>query len=166
MKTKYLIQGAMIAAIYFVLTYAVAPISSGLLQCRISEALTILPFFTPAAVPGLFVGCLVANLIMMFTVGLLPLDVIFGSLATLVAAYLSYMISRRVPSKVGRWLAPAPAVIVNALVVGWLLSDVYQVGVSYTVCALYVAAGQMVACYGLGMPVLFLLERYKEKLFS
>ncbi len=166
MKIKYLIQGAMIAAIYFVLTYAVAPISSGLLQCRISEALSILPFFTPAAVPGLFVGCLVANIIMMFTVGVLPLDVIFGSLATLVAAYLSYAISRRVPSKVGRWLSPAPAVIVNALVVGWLLSDVYQVGVSYLVCALYVAAGQIIACYVLGMPLLFLLDGYKEKLFS
>lgn len=165
MKTKYLIQGAMIAAIYFVLTYAVAPISSGLLQCRISEALTILPFFTPAAVPGLFVGCLVANLIMMFTVGLLPLDVIFGSLATLVAAYLSYVISRRVPPKVGRWLAPAPAVIVNALVVGWLLSNVYQVGVSFAVSAFYVAAGQIIACYVLGMPLLFLLDGYKEKLF-
>ncbi|HWR23076.1 MAG TPA: QueT transporter family protein [Feifaniaceae bacterium] len=166
MKTKYLIQGAMIAAIYFVLTYAVAPISSGLLQCRVSEALSILPFFTPAAVPGLFVGCLVANLIMMFTVGLLPLDVIFGSLATLIAAYLSYVISRKVPIKAARWLAPAPAVVVNALVVGWLLSDVYQVGVSYLVCALYVAAGQILACYVLGMPLLFLLERYKEKLFS
>ncbi|MEL7603718.1 MAG: QueT transporter family protein, partial [Bacillota bacterium] len=79
-KTKYLIYGAMIAAIYFVLTYAVAPISSGLFQCRISEALCVLPYFTPAAVPGLFVGCLTANLIMMTTMGILPLDVIFGSL--------------------------------------------------------------------------------------
>ena len=166
MKTKYLIQGAMIAAIYFVLTYAVAPISWGLVQCRISEALSFLPFLTPVAIPGLFVGCLVANIIMMFTVGLLPLDVIFGSLATLVAAYLSFVISRRVPYKLGRWLAPAPAVIVNALVVGWLLSDIYMVGASYLVCALYVAAGQIVACYGLGIPLLLLLERYKEKLFS
>ncbi len=166
MKTKYLIQGAMIAALYFVLTYAIAPLSSGLIQCRISEAMSVLPYFTPAAVPGLFIGCLAANLIMMTTMGLLPLDVIFGSLATLVAAYLSFVLSRRVRSKAGRWLAPAPAVIVNALVVGWLLSDVYQVGAPYLVCALYVAAGQIVACYGLGMPLLLVLERYKEKLFS
>lgn len=166
MKTKYLIQGAMIAAIYFVLTYAIAPFSYSLIQCRISEALCILPFFTPAAVPGLFIGCLVANLIMMFTSGVLPLDVIFGSLATLAAAYLAYVISKKVSSKAARWLAPAPAVIVNALVVGWLLSDIYQVGVPYLLCALYVAAGQIVACYGLGIPLLLLLERYKEKLFS
>ncbi len=164
-KTKYLIYGAMIAAIYFVLTYAVAPISSGLFQCRISEALCVLPYFTPAAVPGLFVGCLTANLIMMTTMGILPLDVIFGSLATLMAAYLSYILSKRSASKAGRWLVPAPAVLVNALVVGWLLADVYGVGAPYWVCALYVAAGQLVACYGLGMPLLLLLERYKQKLF-
>lgn len=164
-KTKYLIYGAMIAAIYFVLTYAVAPISSGLFQCRISEALCVLPYFTPAAVPGLFVGCLTANLIMMTTMGILPLDVIFGSLATLMAAYLSYALSKRFTSKAGRWLVPAPAVFVNALVVGWLLADVYGVGAPYWVCALYVAAGQLVACYGLGMPLLLLLERYKQKLF-
>lgn len=164
-KTKYLIYGAAIAAIYFVLTYAIAPFSYLLIQCRISEALSILPYFTTAAVPGLFVGCLVANLIMMFTAGLLPLDVIFGSLATLVAAYLAYIISRKVPSKVGRWLVPAPAVIVNALVVGWLLANIYGVGAPYWVCALYVAAGQIVACYGLGMPLLLLLEKYKQKLF-
>ncbi len=166
MKTKYLIQGAMIAAIYFVLTYAIAPFSYLLIQCRISEALSILPYFTAAAVPGLFVGCLVANLIMMFTTGLLPIDVIFGSLATLAAAYLSYVISRKVPSRAGRWIAPAPAVIINALVVGWLLSDVYRVGAPYLVCAAYVAIGQIIACYGLGMPLLFLLDGYKEKLFS
>ncbi len=166
MKTKYLIQGAMIGALYFVLTYAIAPISSGLVQCRISEAMCILPFFTPAAVPGLFIGCLAANLVMMTTVGLLPLDVIFGSLATLIAAALSLLIAKRVHTKVARYLVPAPAVIVNALIVGWLLSDVYQIGVSYLLCAGYVAIGQIIACYGLGMPLLLLLERYKKKLFS
>lgn len=164
-KLKTLVYGAMIAALYFILTYAIAPISSGLFQCRLSEALCVLPYFTPAAVPGLFIGCLTANLLMMTTMGILPLDVIFGSLATLLAAYLSFLISRRYTSKAARFLVPAPAVIVNALVVGWLLADVYKVGVSYWICALYVAAGQIAACYGLGMPLLFLLERYKQKLF-
>ncbi|MEL7604315.1 MAG: QueT transporter family protein, partial [Bacillota bacterium] len=79
--------------------------------------------------------------------------------------YLSYILSKRSASKAGRWLVPAPAVLVNALVVGWLLADVYGVGAPYWVCALYVAAGQLVACYGLGMPLLLLLERYKQKLF-
>ncbi len=160
-KTKYLIYGAMIAAIYFVLTYAVAPISSGLFQCRVSEALCILPYFTPAAVPGLFVGCLTANLLM----GSPIYDVVFGSAATLLAAILTRQIAQQYPTPGARWLIPAPAVLLNALVVGWILSNVYDVGAPYWVCASYVALGQIGACYVLGMPLLFLLERYKDKLF-
>ena len=75
----YLVQGAMIAAIYVALTLSLMPISYGPIQFRVSEALCILPFFTPAAVPGLFVGCLLSNLLG----GLVPMDVICGSLATL-----------------------------------------------------------------------------------
>lgn len=154
MKTKQLLQGALIAAIYTILTLAVAPISSGLMQCRISEALCILPFFTPAAVPGLFVGCLLSNLLM----GAVVYDVIFGSLATLIAACLTLALKQHGWSK---YLAPAPAVLCNALIIGWLLSDIYQVGVSFSLCALYVGAGEALACYVGGLPLLLLLERFK-----
>ena len=85
MTVKKLVQGALIGALYAVLTLAAAPISYGLMQVRISEALSVLPYFTAAAVPGLFVGCIVANLLG----GAALYDVIFGSLATLLAAFLT-----------------------------------------------------------------------------
>ena len=77
-STLFLVQAALIAAVYVVLTLVFAPFSYGEIQVRISEALTILPFFTPAAIPGLFVGCILANLLG----GAIPLDIAFGSIAT------------------------------------------------------------------------------------
>ena len=84
--TLFLVQAALIAAVYVVLTLVFAPFSYGEIQVRISEALTILPFFTPAAIPGLFVGCILANLLG----GAIPLDIAFGSIATLIGAVFTY----------------------------------------------------------------------------
>ncbi len=161
MTTKKLVQGALIGALYAALTLAFAPISFGLLQVRVSEAFSVMPHFTAAAVPGLFVGCLAANLI----AGAPLYDVIFGSLATLTAAGMTFWLRRRNMSK---WLAPLPAVLVNALAVGALMSLVYYPPgeVPYWMGAAYVGAGQAVACYGFGMPLLYLLERYGKKLFA
>lgn len=159
MTTKKLVQGALIGALYAALTLAAAPISFGLMQVRVSEALCILPFFTSAAVPGLFIGCLVANL----AGGAVLYDVVFGSLATLLAALLTRWFKKRGFSK---WLAPLPAVVVNALIVGSLMTLVYLPGeVTYLAGSAYVGAGQAIACYGLGMPLLYVLERYGGKLF-
>lgn len=158
MNNKDLTRGALIGALYIVLTLIFQPISSGLIQVRISEALCVLPFFTGAAVPGLFIGCLIANLI----TGAAVYDVIFGSLATLLAACAAYGMRKNGWS---RFFIPLPSVIFNAFIVGWLLSSVYQVGVSFPVCALYVGLGQMAACYILGIPLMALLEKYREKLF-
>lgn len=160
--TQFIVQGAAIAAIYFLLTYAIAPISSGLLQCRVSEALCVLPYFTPAAIPGLFIGCVIANLL----TGAVLLDVLLGSAATLLAAITTWWLKKHLPAKPARLLAPVPAIVFNAFIVGWLLFAVYEVGVPYAVCALYVGAGQMLACYGVGLPLLLLLERYQSKLFG
>lgn len=156
--TKNIVRAAAIAAIYTLLTLAVQPISSGLIQARVSEALCVLPYFTVSAVPGLFLGCLISNLI----TGAAIQDVIFGSLATLAAAWLTYRIGRH---ELTAWLAPAPAVIVNAVVVGALLCYVYQVGVPVEICMAYVAAGQLISCYALGMPLIQVLRRYGSKLF-
>jgi uncharacterized membrane protein len=150
-------RGAIIAAIYALLTIFLAPISSGLIQCRVAEALCVLPYYTFSAVPGLFVGCLIANLI----TGAPIWDVVFGSLATLLAAYTTYAMRKRVT----KFLAPLPAVLYNAVIVGALLVYVYAVPVTYPVAALYVAAGQAAACFGLGLPLLLALERIKDKLF-
>ncbi|WP_054951345.1 QueT transporter family protein [Numidum massiliense] len=143
-----------IAAIYVTLTLAFAPLSYSFIQFRISEVMTVLPFLTPLAVPGLFIGALIANLFS----PLGALDVIFGSLSSLIAAYLTY----KMPSK---WLAPLPPVIVNAVIIGavavYTLSMPADVG--YLAAMAYVGLGQLGVCYGLGLPVLFVLLRLKER---
>lgn len=159
MSVKAIVRSALIGALYILLTLAVQPISSGLMQLRVSEALCVLPFFTPAAVPGLFIGCLTANLAMGNP---LP-DVIFGSLATLLAAAATYGVRRLGLSK---WLAPLPAVLINAVVIGYLLTYVYEVGVPWEVSALYVGLGQALSCYVLGMSLLFGFEKFGKKLFD
>ena len=151
MRTKYLAEASVIAAIYAVLTIVLAPISYGAVQVRISEALTVLPFFTPAAVPGLFVGCIAANLLSPYG---LP-DLIFGSLATLIGAAGSYML-RKKPA-----LVPLPPVISNGIIVGVMLYYVYEVPVPLFVQMLYVAAGEMSACYAVGYPLMKYLNKYK-----
>ena len=95
--TQFLTEAAVIGAIYVVLTLLFAPLSYGEIQIRFSEALTILPFFTPAAIPGLFVGCIIANLFG----GAIPVDIIFGSIATLIGAVFTYRLR-----SCNRFLAP------------------------------------------------------------
>ena len=140
-KVKWITQGAAVAALYVVLTLVFAPISFGPVQLRIAEALCILPMFTPAAIPGLFIGCLIANLLG----GGIVLDVVFGSLATLIGAVLGYML------RSNRWLVPLPAVIANALIVPFVLKYGYGVvDVAVPVLMLQIAAGEILGCYVLG----------------
>lgn len=155
-KTRFMVQAAVIAAVYIVMTISFAPISSGLFQLRFSEALTVLPALTAAAIPGLFVGCLLGN----FLVGASFVDVIFGSLTTLAAAYLSYRLRDK------KWLVPLPPIVLNAIVVGYMLVNVYAVPVSIFVAMVWVAAGELVACYIIGYPLLTILGRYKDKIFK
>ncbi|WP_129595841.1 QueT transporter family protein [Anaerophilus nitritogenes] len=152
-KTNYIVQAAFIAAIYAALTILFAPISYGQIQVRISESLTILPMFTPAAIPGLFVGCILANI---YGGGGL-VDIIFGSLATLLAAYLSY----KMPKK---FLVPIPPVIVNGIVIGFVLRYLY--GLPLLITMGWVTLGQLIACYGLGYPLILTLDKYKDKIFK
>ncbi|MBE5784315.1 MAG: QueT transporter family protein [Clostridiales bacterium] len=159
-KTRTLVQSALIGALYAVVTMACAPISFSLVQVRVSEALTVLPYLTPTAVPGLFIGCVAAN----FLCGAPLYDVIFGSLATLLGALLTYLVRRQGLSK---WLAPLPPVLANALIVGALMKYVYMPGeIGFLAATAYVAAGQLIACYGLGMPLLAVVEKYKERIFK
>lgn len=141
--TRYMVQGAMIAAIYVVLTKLFEPLSFGMngaIECRVSEALTILPVFTPAAVPGLFVGCLIGNLL---GVGVSPVDIIFGSLTTLLAACFTRMLRKN------RFLAVLPPIVFNGLIVGGYLPGVYGMDMPIWLSMVYVAAGQAISC-GLG----------------
>ncbi len=143
---NYWTRAAMIGAIYAVLTVLFAPISYGMIQVRIAEMLMVLPYFTKAAIPGLFVGCLIANVFGGY--GLL--DIVFGSLATLISAYIVSKIDNR-------YLVPLPPVIINAVIVGMVLSVVLEL--PFYLTAAWVGAGQVVACYGLGLPLLLFLEK-------
>lgn len=147
LSPKGLALSAAIAAVYAVLTYALAPISYGPVQFRVAEALTLLPIFIPQAIPGLFVGCILANLLGGFG----PADVIFGSLATLAAAIGTYLFRKN------RYVAGLPPVIINAVVVGIMLHVVN--GFELWATMGYVALGQTGAVYILGLPLLKAVEK-------
>ncbi|MDR3294930.1 MAG: QueT transporter family protein [Clostridiales Family XIII bacterium] len=151
-RTRFLVQAALIGAVYAALTMALAPLSYGPVQMRVSEALTVLPYFTPAAIPGLFVGCFLANLIS--PVG--AVDVVCGSLATLLAACASYGLRK------WRFLTPLPPVLFNAVIIGTMLYYVYDVDLSLPLNMAWVGLGQLVACYVLGYPLLRLLEKHRR----
>ena len=154
---KKLAVSAVIAALYAALTLMVYPIAFGSVQFRVSEALTILPFFMPEAIIGLFVGCIISNLL---SPNIVLLDVVFGSLASLLAAYLTY----RMPKK---WLAPLPPVIVNAVVIGAVITVSMSAGSSFAVVflmnSLSVGFGQLVVCYGVGLPLILVMDKMKMK---
>jgi len=152
MNTKYLIQAAVIAAVYAAVTVLLAPISYGPIQVRVSEALTVMPYFTPAAIPGLFIGCLAANMLSPMGV----VDLVCGSLASLVAAWTSYKLRKR------QLLVPAPPVIINGVVIGAMIYYVYGVPAPLIVCMGWVAAGQVAACYLLGYPFLCYMKKHKR----
>ncbi len=147
-----LAQGAAIAALYVVLTLIFAPISFGEMQVRISEALTILPLFTPAAIPGLFIGCILANLLG----GAVIWDVIFGSLATLIGAVGGYLLRKN------RWLVPLPTVLSNGIIVPFVLRYGYGVPLPIPLMMLYVAAGEIASCYVLGELLCTVLLKHRS----
>ena len=153
-----MVRAAVIAAVYAALTIILAPISYGAFQCRISEALCVLPCLTGAAVPGLFVGCLLSSVL----TGAPVLDVVFGSVATLIAAVLTRILAKK---KVTDWLLPLPTVLVNALIIGILLRYVYQVQLNLFLLILVTGLGEAIPCYLIGVPLLHVLRK-KEGLFS
>lgn len=153
---KNMVRSALVAALYVSITALFLPFSSGLMQVRVSEALYVLAYFTPAAVPGLFIGCVISNIIS----GVPFLDVLLGSAATLAGAWFACFVRRHGLPKL---LSPLAGVVVNAFVVGGLLCWLYDVGTPYFVCVLYVAAGQFIACYLLGIPLLYALSKLDRR---
>lgn len=161
-KTLFLVQAALIAALYVVLTDLAnrLGLASQAVQIRFSEALTILPFFTPAAIPGLFIGCILANLL----TGSIIWDIIFGSFATLLGAIGTYAIGK-FPSKAKKWLTPLPPIIANTLIIPWILSLAYQLDGSIPYFMLTVGAGELISCGILGMLLLLALEKHASHIF-
>ena len=154
-KVLFLTQAAMIAAIYVVLTIIFRPFSFGEIQVRIAEALTILPVFTPAAIPGLFIGCLIGNLLG----GSVLWDVIFGSLATLIGALFTYLLRNH-----NKYLAPLPPILANTVIVPFVLYYAYGVNLPIPLMMLTVGIGEVISCGVLGMIVYTGLR--KSRLFQ
>ena len=155
----FITQAAMIAAVYTALTIFIASfdLASGAVQIRISEALTILPVFTPAAVPGLFVGCLLSN----FITGCAPYDVIFGSVATLLGA-----LGTRALRNHHRILASIPPILSNAIIVPLILMYVYKVPGTFLFFMLTVGAGEVISCGILGQLLYSYLYPRKQIIFD
>jgi uncharacterized membrane protein len=152
-----------IAALYAAISLALLPISFGVYQIRVAEALTVLPFLTPAAVPGLFVGCLIANVYG----GMGWQDIVFGSLLTLIAGILTALtgkFSRKLKSEVLALAAPVPPVILNALGVSVYLAPI--IGVNYWFAVQMIGIGELVACFLLGLPLLLLLHKRQQFFFN
>jgi uncharacterized membrane protein len=148
MNTHSILRATMIAALYTSFTYALAPISYGPLQFRLSEALTVLPILYPEAIYGLFIGTLLANIFG----GLGIWDILGGSLATLIAACLTY----RFRTNIFAYLSP---IVVNALIVGGYLSILYAMPFLFTILSILIS--EAIIVFAIGYPLISILKKYK-----
>lgn len=168
----FLTQGAVIAALYTVLTVIAGSLNlaNGVIQVRFSEALTILPAFTPAAIPGLFIGCLLSNIL----TDCHPLDIVFGSIATLLGALGTYVLTHRYsdkkwtfkPGKLSSFLSPIPPIVSNTLIVPFILAYVYQFEGSVPFFMLTVGIGEVISCFVLGLVLYAALFPRRDQIFG
>ena len=156
-RTAKLAQGAVIAALYVALTIVFAPISFREVQVRIAEALTILPLFSGAAVPGLYIGCLLAN----FIGGAAVPDIIFGSLATLIGAIGTRMLWNRKPV-----LGTIPPILSNTVIIPFVQRYAYSVELPIPILMLSLFIGEVLSCGVLGMILYYALNRRRQAIFK
>lgn len=156
--TRYLTQGAIIAALYVVLTFIANALglANGVIQVRFSEALTILPFFTPAGIPGLTIGCLLSNIL----TGCSIFDIIFGTLATFIGAVFTYLLRKH------KFLAPVPPIVANVLIIPPVLKIAYGAADSLPFLMATVGIGEVISCGVLGMLLLFALNKQRNVIFA
>ncbi|MBE6014175.1 MAG: QueT transporter family protein [Lachnospiraceae bacterium] len=150
-RTMFITQAAFIAALYVVLTYlaSIFGLASGVIQIRLSEMLCIMPVFTPAAIPGLFAGCLLSNIL----TGCCLIDVIFGSLATLIGAVLGYVLRNH------KYLVPIPTILANAIIVPFVLIYGYGEVLPYFYLFGTVGAGEVISAGVMGIALMIALSR-------
>ncbi len=151
----YICEASAVAALYVAITVAIGPLGNAAIQCRISEAMCILPIFTPAAIPGLAIGCLISNV----ATGCLWQDVLFGTLATLIGAVGARLL-RRV-----WWLVPLPTVAANTLIVPFVLAYAYHVPDGIGILMLTVGIGEVISAYVLGILLYFALRKNAHHIF-
>ena len=161
-KTRYLTHAALIAAMYVALTYLanLFGLASGAVQVRLSEMLTILPLFTPAAVPGLFVGCITANLL----TGCALWDVVFGSLATLIGAVGTYYLGKICTGR-SKILTTLPPILANTVIVPFVIRYVYASEDALPFLFLTVGLGEIISCGVLGYFLAKILDKYQDQIF-
>ncbi len=160
MKSKplrNLTYGAVIAALYVILTEltTLAGLSSGAIQFRLSEALCILPAFTPTAIPALSIGCLISNLL----AGGSPQDLLFGALATLIGAVGAYLLRRR------KYLVPLPTVLANMLILPFVLRVIWDFPGAHWYFTLTIGVGELICAYLLGILLFGVMQKYRNHLF-
>ena len=157
-NVRYVVQSATIAAIYVVLTLManMFGLANYAIQVRFSEALTVLPAYMSSAIPGLTIGCLIANLL---TGAMVP-DIIFGSLATLIGAVFTYLLRKH------KWLAPLPPIISNTLIIPFILAYVYKFDGSVWYFMLTVGLGEILSCGILGYILMSVIKRLPRKLLK
>lgn len=158
-STTYLTQAAAIAALYVVLTLLANALglANYSIQVRFSEALTILPIFTPAAIPGLFVGCLLSNIL----TGCIFWDIIFGPIATLLGAF-----GTRLLRKKNKCLATLPPVLSNTIIVPFVLAFSYKFEGSLPYFMFTVGIGEILSCTVLGLILYSVLYKYRKQIFE
>lgn len=155
-KVQFITQGAVIAAIYVVLVLIFDTFSFGPIQFRIAEMLTVMPYFTPAAIPGLFVECLIANIIG----GGLIWDIVFGSIATLIGAIGSYLVRKN------KWLVPLPPIIANMVIVPFVLKYAYGYDGLLVYFMFTVGLSEIIVCGIIGMALLTVMAKNREHIFK
>ncbi len=157
-STRYLTQGAIIAALYIVLTFIANALglANGVIQVRFSEALTILPYFTPAAIPGLSIGCLLSNIL----TGCSIFDIVFGTLATLIGAIFTYLLRKY------KFLAPIPPIVANVLIIPPVLKIAYGATDALPFLMFTVGLGEVISCGIFGMILLFALNKRRSAIFA
>lgn len=155
-KVTFVTQAAMIAAVYVVLNVVFAAFGTQAIQLRIAEALTILPLFTPAAIPGIFMGCFVGNIL---AGSILP-DIIFGSLASLIGAYGTYVLRRKKPV-----LGTLPPIIANVIIVPLVLRYGYGDPLPIPYMMLTVGIGEVISCGIFGMILYTALKPFRKRIF-
>ena len=157
-KTFYLCSAAIIAACYVLLTYIsrIFGLDSGMIQLRLSEMLCILPMFTAAAIPGVTLGCFLANLL----TGAAPLDIIVGPIATLIGAVGTYLL------RGFRWLAPVPPIISNALIIPFVLAYGYGMTEAIPFMILTVGIGEILSIYVVGNLFYISINKNKDRIFK
>ncbi len=152
----YITEASAVAALYVAITVAIGPLGSASIQCRISEAMCILPIFTPAAIPGLTIGCLISNI----ATGCLWQDVLFGTLATFIGAVGARLL-RRI-----WWLTPIPTVVANTLIVPFVLAYAYHATEGIGFLMVTVGIGEVISAYVLGIALYFALRKNARYIFT